>query len=423
MSSAGNGSVKPTQNQVVERRNLHNYRVVQRNLVYVIGLPANLSSEEALKRADYFGQYGKIGKVVVHKNHSGAGSGPTSTISAYVTFVHKEDAKAAIQSLEGHHMESGILRASFGTTKYCNNFIRGLQCNNPDCVYLHELGSDEDRFTKAEIQAGHSKLTPVPGQNQQLVTGMGGPSGTGRRPVGEPVLPPPVFLQDVNPPDSKSSSSSNAPGSSAKPITSTWASPNANGGVPSDIKGAATRSDRASAAELVRESSERERDNNDGNSSREAGKGSSSSRKAKEWDRDNKISSSESLSSSQYMSLSGDKDATVTTLEEKFSESLKLQNSSKGTSPRSAAQGASQQQQVSASFNGLGRCAVFTVPISSLGKNTLWSAILDSNEAENLDINPYGHLSVPISELFDLTLPPVDAVGLSPWPKPASYYM
>ena len=29
---------------------------------------------------------------------------------------------------------------------------------------------------------------------------------------------------------------------------------------------------------------------------------------------------------------------------------------------------------------------------------------------------------LPVSELFDLTLPPVDAVGMSVWPKPASYY-
>ena len=60
--------------------------------------------------------------------------------------------KASIQSLEGYWIENHLLRASFGTTKYCNNFIRGMPCNNPDCVYLHELGEDEDRFTKEEIQ-------------------------------------------------------------------------------------------------------------------------------------------------------------------------------------------------------------------------------------------------------------------------------
>ena len=35
------------------------------------------------------------------------------------------------------------MRASFGTTKYCNAFLRNMSCSNPDCLYLHELGEDE----------------------------------------------------------------------------------------------------------------------------------------------------------------------------------------------------------------------------------------------------------------------------------------
>ena len=84
-------------------------------------------------------------------------------MSAYVTFVYKEDAKASIQSLEGYWLDGHLLRASFGTTKYCNNFIRGVACNNPDCVYLHELGEDEDRFTKEEIQVCRYDWVPVGG--------------------------------------------------------------------------------------------------------------------------------------------------------------------------------------------------------------------------------------------------------------------
>ena len=130
----------------------------------------NASSEETLRRPEYFGQYGKLVKIVIHKNHN---ANHASTISAYATFAHKDDAKAAIQALEGFWVDGHLLRASFGTTKYCNNFIRGVPCNNPDCVYLHELGDDDDRFTKEEIQqqAGHSKPPSVPGRDQQIVTG------------------------------------------------------------------------------------------------------------------------------------------------------------------------------------------------------------------------------------------------------------
>jgi CCR4-NOT transcription complex subunit 4 len=133
----------------VDRKTLHNFRVVQRNLLYVIGLPISSASEETLRKPEYFGQYGKIAKIVAHKNTSG--THPTG--SAYVTFAYKEDAKAAIQALDGFWIEGHPLRASFGTTKYCNNFIKNVPCTNPECVYLHELGDDDDRFTKEEIQA------------------------------------------------------------------------------------------------------------------------------------------------------------------------------------------------------------------------------------------------------------------------------
>jgi hypothetical protein len=32
------------------------------------------------------------------------------------------------------------VKATFGTTKYCNAFLKGVPCGNPDCLYLHEVG-------------------------------------------------------------------------------------------------------------------------------------------------------------------------------------------------------------------------------------------------------------------------------------------
>ena len=42
---------------------LQNVRVVQRNLVYVVGLALELCYEDLLKTDRYFGQFGKIIKV------------------------------------------------------------------------------------------------------------------------------------------------------------------------------------------------------------------------------------------------------------------------------------------------------------------------------------------------------------------------
>lgn len=382
--------------QSIDRKNLHNFRVVQRNLVYIIGLPSSIGAEDALRKPEYFGQYGKIGKIVIHKNNLGGGHMSPSTVSAYITFVHKEDAKASIHSLDGHFMEGHQLRASFGTTKYCNSFIRGLSCNNPECVYLHELGSEEDRFTKAEIQAGHTKLNPVPGANQHVVTGMGGPSGTGKRPTGTPILPAPVFLADLPggataaaPAGDKgaaATSSKDAAGGAKKssgPATNAWPLA-ANKVVSGDAHAKSTKDDGNPSTDNVKASADDSRDD-------------TRSPFVSEQDRDNEGDLSKVAQSKSSAGQNGG-----------------------GPGAKELA-----QQVLSASFNGLGRCAVFTVPVSSLSRNSLWSGILDvstTTAKPSLTTNPYGAMQVPVSELFDLTLPPVDAVGMNVWPKPASYY-
>ncbi|CAM9597448.1 unnamed protein product, partial [Sphacelaria rigidula] len=83
------------------------------------------------------------------------------------------------------------VRSNFGTTKYCATYLRNSPCQNPDCLYLHELGDEEDRFTKEEIQQRSLLAPPIP-PGAVTVTGGGGPSGTGKR-CTSPFLPPPVY--------------------------------------------------------------------------------------------------------------------------------------------------------------------------------------------------------------------------------------
>ena len=47
-------------------------RVVQRNLVYVVGLALDLCQEDTLKGPEYFGQFGRIVKVSTPACHSTA---------------------------------------------------------------------------------------------------------------------------------------------------------------------------------------------------------------------------------------------------------------------------------------------------------------------------------------------------------------
>ena len=76
------------------RKHLAAYRVLQRNLVYVLGLSPRIADPEILKGPLYFGKYGKVLKVAVGTLPSSQGNAPINT--AYVTFSRVEDALRTI---------------------------------------------------------------------------------------------------------------------------------------------------------------------------------------------------------------------------------------------------------------------------------------------------------------------------------------
>ncbi|KAI9483877.1 MAG: hypothetical protein EXX96DRAFT_477108 [Benjaminiella poitrasii] len=138
------------------RRHLSNMRVVQKNLVYIIGLHPRLAIEEIVRSNDYFGQFGKISKVVINKRPALPASQISSQPSAavYVTYYRKEDAAKAIAAVDGSVIADRVVRASYGTTKYCTYYLRNMTCPNPNCLYLHEQGEDIDTISKEELATG-----------------------------------------------------------------------------------------------------------------------------------------------------------------------------------------------------------------------------------------------------------------------------
>ncbi|KAF5208352.1 Ccr4-not transcription complex subunit [Thalictrum thalictroides] len=165
------------------RKHLSNVRVVQRHLVYTMGIPATLADEDVLQRKEYFGQYGKVLKASLTRTSGGAIQYSTSnTCSVYITYTKEEEAIRCIQSVHGYILQGQPLRACFGTTKYCHTWLRNMPCSNPDCVYLHEIGSQEDSFTKDEIVSAYtrSRVQQITGATNNL-----------ERRSGD-VLPPPV---------------------------------------------------------------------------------------------------------------------------------------------------------------------------------------------------------------------------------------
>jgi hypothetical protein len=103
-----------------------------------------LCTEELLKSNDYFGQYGKIIKVVVNRKTNSNNTG------VYITYLKKEAAQKAIEQVDGSNFEGVVIRATFGTTKYCSYYLKGQPCQNIGCQFLHESGEDADAYLKEE---------------------------------------------------------------------------------------------------------------------------------------------------------------------------------------------------------------------------------------------------------------------------------
>ncbi|XP_038706325.1 uncharacterized protein LOC120001888 isoform X1 [Tripterygium wilfordii] len=199
------------------RKQLSSVRVIQRNLVYIVGLPLNLADEDFLQSMEYFGQYGKVLKVSMSRTAAGViQQFPNNTCSVYITYSKEEEAVRCIQSVHGFVLEGKPLKACFGTTKYCHAWLRNVPCSNPDCLYLHEIGSHEDSFTKDEIISAYtrSRVQQSTGSINNLQRRFGN------------VLPPPV--DDYCP---------NTSASTVKPIVKNASTNTANNSPPNASSG------------------------------------------------------------------------------------------------------------------------------------------------------------------------------------------
>ncbi|KAI3980510.1 hypothetical protein MKX01_008927 [Papaver californicum] len=140
------------------RMRLSTVRVIQRDLVYIIGIPSDLADEDALQHKEYFGKYGKVLKVSISRTAGGAiQHSSNNTCSVYITYSKEEEAVRCIQSVHGYTLDGKPLRACFGTTKYCHAWLRNMSCSNPDCLYLHEIGTEEDSFSQDKIISAYTR--------------------------------------------------------------------------------------------------------------------------------------------------------------------------------------------------------------------------------------------------------------------------
>ena len=119
-------------------------RIIKKNLIHVHGFPKSLAKLDILKSYEYFGQYGTIlNSILLKKVNSNTNK---ITSSVYITFSNEKEAAIAILCVDSLIIEGKIIRAFYGTTKYCNYFLNSTSCPNRNkCIFLHELiTADED---------------------------------------------------------------------------------------------------------------------------------------------------------------------------------------------------------------------------------------------------------------------------------------
>ena len=81
----------------------------QRAVISVTGLSPRIAKEEIMRRQEYFGQYGKIMRVVLNNTPSNT-PGPPS-FSCQITYSSREEAEQAILAVDGVHLDGRKLKA------------------------------------------------------------------------------------------------------------------------------------------------------------------------------------------------------------------------------------------------------------------------------------------------------------------------
>jgi hypothetical protein len=127
----------------VESLSLSKQRIIQRNLVHFHGFPDRLYNKELLYSKEYFGQYGVILKIILTNKLEKETNKRLN--SAYITFSSNEEAAYAILAVDSIKIDNMLVRAFFGTTKYCHHFLNNYHCFNLDkCIFVHEIADQSD---------------------------------------------------------------------------------------------------------------------------------------------------------------------------------------------------------------------------------------------------------------------------------------
>jgi len=117
-------------------------RIIQKNLVHFQNFPDSIADQNLLIQSSYFGQFGQIKKIVLVSKKD---ENSKKTNNAYITFSSNEEAAYAILVMDSLIIDNHLVRAFFGTSKYCIHFLNNIECFNKEkCMYIHSLANENE---------------------------------------------------------------------------------------------------------------------------------------------------------------------------------------------------------------------------------------------------------------------------------------
>ncbi|TVU22826.1 hypothetical protein EJB05_32546 [Eragrostis curvula] len=149
-----------------EPKDPNNVRVIQRKLVYIVGMPSELASPRVvLKQKNFLGQYGKIESIVI--DNVGANQQIPDSGRVYVTFSKEEEAARCIQAINGYILDGRTLKATFGVTRYCHIWLSNRPCFKQNCSYVHYKAAPEDICSRDDVSVFCSRLQQLMGMDMK----------------------------------------------------------------------------------------------------------------------------------------------------------------------------------------------------------------------------------------------------------------
>ena len=96
----------------------------------------------------------KIIKLVINKNKTYNSNGPNGpSYTCFITYSSEAESSLAILSLDNCTIDKHEIKANYGTTKYCLNFLKNSICKNKDCIYLHKLADEKDIVSREQMNS------------------------------------------------------------------------------------------------------------------------------------------------------------------------------------------------------------------------------------------------------------------------------